>query len=88
MKFIADEMLGKLAKWLRFLGYDTLYAEKISDAEIMLIAENEDRIILTRDHGFLHKKCLNLEILFIRFDQIKDQLIQLRADLNIQFTHD
>lgn len=50
MKFLADQMLGKLAKYLRFLGYDTFYTNKpISDKELIEIAKREERIILTRD---------------------------------------
>jgi len=35
MKFIADEMLGKLAKWLRICGYDTAYFRHIRDSELL-----------------------------------------------------
>lgn len=49
MKFICDEMLGKLAKWLRIIGYDTKYAKGMDDEKIIEIALKEDRIVLTRD---------------------------------------
>ena len=50
MKFLADHMLGKLAKYLRFMGYDTFYPSgKMSDSEILEIANREGRILLTRD---------------------------------------
>ena len=50
MKFLADHMLGKLAKYLRFMGYDTYYPTgNMSDNEIIEIAKREKRIILTRD---------------------------------------
>ena len=50
MKFIADHMLGKLAKYLRFMGYDTFYPSgKMSDSKILEIAKREGRILLTRD---------------------------------------
>ena len=58
--FICDTMLGKLARWLRILGYDTLYTRE-EDNDILAIARRENRMILTRDrelaeraeHGFL-----------------------------------
>jgi len=47
--FIADVNLGKLARKLRLLGFDTLYRNDYPDAEIIRIAAEEQRIILTRD---------------------------------------
>ena len=49
MKFIADEMVGKLARWLRVAGFDTLYHHPISDEKLLEIAQRENRTILTRD---------------------------------------
>lgn len=48
MRFAADRMLGKLAKWLRFLGYDTTYSNDLSEDEY-LAQVNEGRILLTRN---------------------------------------
>ena len=41
-------MLGKLAKWLRMLGYDTVYIPDADDDELVRIAVREDRLLLTR----------------------------------------
>ena len=49
MKFIADGMLGKLTRWLRMLGYDVRYSNKLDDAQLITIAKEEGRILLTRD---------------------------------------
>ena len=49
MKFIADGMLGKLARWLRLLGYSVKYSTKLDDAKLVEIAKKEQRILLTRD---------------------------------------
>ena len=49
MRFIADEMLGKLARWLRLAGYDTLYQNPIADEQLLEVAQRDNRIILTRD---------------------------------------
>lgn len=48
-RFILDAHLGKLAKYLRMLGFDTLYRNDFGDEEIIAIALSEKRIILTRD---------------------------------------
>lgn len=47
MKFAADSMLGRLAKWLRVLGYDTLY-QSFKRPHILLQLLKEDRLLLTR----------------------------------------
>jgi uncharacterized protein with PIN domain len=49
--FFADAMLGRLARWLRILGYDTRYEAHIDDAELVRRALQEKRVILTRDRA-------------------------------------
>lgn len=48
IRFICDDMLGRFCKWLRILGFDTAYFRG-SDAELVLQARREERVILTRD---------------------------------------
>ncbi|MGA1791980.1 MAG: Mut7-C RNAse domain-containing protein, partial [bacterium] len=48
-RFLADFMLGRLARWLRVLGYDTIYSRKGIESVLMVKAYREDRIILTRN---------------------------------------
>ena len=49
-RFIADTMLGKLAKWLRIMGVDVVYDPHLPTRQLLRYAEQEDRILLTRDH--------------------------------------
>ena len=55
-RFIADCHLGKLAKYLRFMGFDTLYFNTISDNELIKLANENKRIILTRDRVLSQRK--------------------------------
>ncbi len=48
-KFILDVHLGKLVRHLRLLGFDSTYRSDLADAEIVHLAQEEGRIILTRD---------------------------------------
>jgi uncharacterized protein with PIN domain len=48
-RWLADEMLGRLARYLRFFGHDTVYVRGVSDAEIASRATTEGRTLLTRD---------------------------------------
>jgi uncharacterized protein len=52
-RFILDVHLGKLARYLRLLGFDSLYRNDFDDAEIIAISLSQRRIILTRDKGIL-----------------------------------
>ena len=54
-RFSLDEMLGSLAKWLRIMGYDALYLRDLNDGEILRRAEEEGRILLTRDKELAHR---------------------------------
>jgi uncharacterized protein with PIN domain len=56
LRFIADAHLGQLAKHLRMLGFDVVYRNDYSDAEIVRIAAAEERIVLTRDRDLLIRK--------------------------------
>jgi len=56
MKFIADRMLGKLAKGLRMLGYDTVYYRGEGTYPLIKMAREEGRVILTRNNKLIPKK--------------------------------
>jgi uncharacterized protein len=86
MKFIADIMLGKLARYLRMAGNDVLYFNNISDDEILHIAKDQDRIILTRDSLMLQRKdCKNgiISSSLIRDDDFLEQLKQVKNDFSL-----
>lgn len=52
-KFYADAMLGRLARYLRFLGYDTSYRADVEDADLVAEAAREGRVVLTRDRALV-----------------------------------
>ncbi len=73
MQFLADKMLGKLAKWLRILGFDTIYLAYPALPEIREQAA-QGRIFLTRNRSLLH----NVPgAVFISSDHVGSQLGQL-----------
>jgi uncharacterized protein len=53
MKFLADRMLGKLARELRMIGYDTLYYRGNDPHELMDMARQQGRTVLTRSPGHI-----------------------------------
>jgi uncharacterized protein with PIN domain len=49
VKFLADAMLGKFARWLRMLGNDVTYSVQFGDNELLELAKDEGRVLLTKD---------------------------------------
>jgi len=65
--FIVDGMLGKLATWLRLTGHDTLYSSKMPDDDLLRIANEEGRILLTSDAILARRgKEMNIEVMLVR----------------------
>lgn len=58
VRFVLDVHLGKLAKALRMLGFDSLYENDYTDKRIAEVAHSEHRIVLTRDVGLLKHKII------------------------------
>lgn len=85
-RFILDAHLGKLAKYLRMLGFDTLYRNDFGDQEIIEIAAKQQRIILTRDKVLLKSPEVSHGY-YVRATEKHDQLIEIveKFDLYSQF---
>jgi uncharacterized protein with PIN domain len=83
IKFVADVMVGKLARWLRILGFDTAYSNKFEDDELLRIAQSEDRVLLTRDTG-LASRSGSIRHVFIESDHFREQLRQVLKDLGLK----
>ena len=86
MKFIADVMVGKLAKYLRMAGYNVLYKNNIDDNDFIKIAINENRTALTRDSLMLMRREFKngiLKFLYIKDDKLDNQLKQVKTELKI-----
>jgi uncharacterized protein with PIN domain/sulfur carrier protein ThiS len=55
-RFILDNHLGKLASYLRMLGFDSLYNNAFQDEVLAQLSVSERRLLLTRDHRLLMRK--------------------------------
>jgi uncharacterized protein with PIN domain len=78
MKFIADVMLGRLAKRMRLLGLDVIYDTALDDNGIIRLSLEQDRVILTRDTD-LTARPLAANHLFITSDLLLEQVEQVRS---------
>jgi uncharacterized protein with PIN domain len=76
MKFIADVMLGRLAKRMRLLGFDVLYDRTLDDNAIIRLSLEQQRVILTRDTS-LAERPLAKNHLYIRDTLVNAQLAQV-----------
>lgn len=83
-RFAAEKTLGRLAKWLRLLGFDTLYGPEITTKNFIKKLEN-DRVILTRTQTV--KKLLALrKFIFVESDHLEKQLIQVVREMDLKAT--
>ncbi len=73
-RMLADAMLGKLARWLRLLGFDVEYAQ-LDDAALAARARAEGRLLLTRDHALAARR--GLRVLLITSEVLEEQVAQV-----------
>lgn len=83
MEFIADCMLGRLAKWLKILGFDVLYFPKAEDKDLIEASRREKRILLTRDTGLIEKTKKHSGRLFIESDDWREQVVQVLDEFGL-----
>ncbi len=78
--------MGKLAKWLRMMGYDTLFFDGSNDSEMIARAYAEDRVILTRDTEIMKRRVVTsgrLNAVLIKSDQPQQQMRQVIDTMNL-----
>ncbi|MCX5867370.1 MAG: Mut7-C RNAse domain-containing protein [Proteobacteria bacterium] len=81
-RFAADCMLGKLAKWLRILGFDTAYSNGWKDRELLSLARAEGRVLLTRDTRLFRRVSGSDRVIFIENDSFRSQIQEVISHLN------
>ncbi|MEW5801920.1 MAG: Mut7-C RNAse domain-containing protein [bacterium] len=84
IRFIADCMLGKLSRWLRICGFDTLYFRQVSDPDLLERAKRENRILLTRDRALFDlSRKRSLRAILIAHDLYEEQLKQVFQEADV-----
>jgi uncharacterized protein with PIN domain len=83
MKFVADCMLGRLAKWLKILGFDVLYFAKAEDKDLIDISRRDGRVLLTRDTGLIEKTKRQKNRLFVASDDWEAQILQVLDEFRL-----
>ena len=85
-RFVVDVNVGRLAKWLRVMGYDTLFPKENGDNQLVRIALMENRVLVTRDAEIARRpddRTGQMEETLIEKDDLRSQLRQLVRDLEL-----
>jgi uncharacterized protein len=75
-RFVADVMLGRLAKWLRIAGFDVLYSNRFADDELVALSRRDGRILLSRDTRLLVRRSVK-QFIFLESEKVEDQIRQI-----------
>jgi len=95
MKFLIDAMLGRLARFLRIFGYDTVFANDleelydispIPDLKLKQFARESHRIVITKDLQFYHSLCDNR--VYLKGVGVYNYLSQLKSELGLDYNFD
>jgi len=83
--FIVDEMLGHVARWLRIAGYDVEFVNRASDVDLLKLAIEEGRVLITSDRELSLKARKNgVEVIIITSSDSFNALSQIAANLSMQ----
>ncbi|HZA77899.1 MAG TPA: Mut7-C RNAse domain-containing protein [Acidimicrobiales bacterium] len=82
VRFVVDVHLGRLARLLRLLGFDTRWANDLDDATLAAIGQAEHRIVLTRDRGLLKRRRVT-HGLFVRSERPVAQVVEVARRLDL-----
>jgi uncharacterized protein with PIN domain len=89
VKFLADGMLGKLTRWLRMLGQDVEYSVKIIDSELLELAKNQNRVLLTKDLELYQRAIAKgLDALYLEGKTESERLAELAKRYSLTLTID
>ena len=87
MRFIVDENVGKLARWLRMLGYDSVFFNGEDDSQMVRQALSESRILLTRDTGIMKRRVVSsgrLKVVLFKSEEPEQQMQQLVSAIDVK----
>ena len=82
-RFVIDSNLGRLARYLRLLGFDALYSNRYSDQAVARLAADQERVVLTRDRFLLRHRIITWGC-FVRAVEPARQLQEIVSRLDLQ----
>ena len=89
-KFIVDSNVGKLARWLRMMGYDAVFFDEIDDGRMVKTALSQNRTIITKDSEFMKRRAIisgRVKSILVKGDdpEVQMQTVIHSLDLNVSY---
>ncbi len=87
-RFLVDANVGRLAKWLRAIGYDALFIHDADDRELVRVAAEQGRTILTRDRHIPERRVVTggrVKVLLLVSDDFREQMREVAEALDLGF---
>ena len=85
-KFVVDVNVGRLAKWLRVMGYDALFIPNADDTDLLRIAMEQGRTLLTRDRHIVERRVVTAgqaRVFLLQSDDFRQQMQHLTEALRL-----
>lgn len=86
VRFLADCNVGRLARWLRVLGYDAAFEARLADPQVVARALAEDRVLLTRDVDMIRRRVIRggtVRAVLLTDDRVEEQVRQVVRELGL-----
>jgi uncharacterized protein len=87
MRFIVDHNVGKLVRWLRLMGFNSVFFTGGDDGQMVKQALAEDRILLTRDTGVMKRRLVNsgrVKAILLESENQQQQMRRLISSLDLK----
>ena len=84
---MVDVNVGRVAKWLRVMGYDTLFIPDMDDGDLLRIAGEEERVVVTKDRYITERRVVTsgqVRVLLVTSDDFREQMQQLTDALGLE----
>ena len=85
-RFLIDLNVGRLAKWLRAMGYDSLFLPDADDGELLRVAGAQDRVLITKDRYIMERSVVTsgrVKVFLVRTDDFREQLRRLTEEFGL-----
>ena len=85
-RFVVDVNVGRLAKWLRVMGYDALFIPDVDDGDLLRIGREQGRVVVTKDRYITERRVVTsgqVPVFLATSDDFRKQMQQLTDALGL-----